>query len=82
LSEILAIVLIKYIKEILTVVFLLNKKIQSSSFPQKEFHHWVKELLRLLAEQNHRVIITRNSKKINTSCQQHKKRQVRIIHIF
>lgn len=81
MSDILAIVLIKYIKEILTVVFLLNKKIQSSSFPQKEFHHWIKELLRLLAEQNHRVIMTRNIKKkiphVNSI-----EKDVRIIHIF
>lgn len=64
MSDILAIVLIKYIKEVITEVFLLNnkKKIQSSSFPLKEFHHWTKELLCVLAGQNHRVIITRNNK--------------------
>lgn len=62
MNDILAIVLIKYIKQVLTVVFLLNKKIQSSSFLLKEFHHWIKELLRLLAGQNHRVTIKRNNK--------------------
>lgn len=63
MSDILATVLTKYIKEILTVFFLLNKKIQSSSLSLEEFHHWIKELLRLLAGQNHRVTITRNNKR-------------------
>lgn len=59
MSDILAIVL-KYINDILTIVFLLNKT-QFCSFSLKEFHLWIKELLRLLAEQNHRVTMTRNN---------------------